>query len=284
MNQCNINIDKILKTSLEHQEPSVVFDEIWDKYSKNKGPVLVYKRMIVLVAAVLVLLISTKYISNMNRLDNTVNSSQKMALRRVTNTDTTNKKQNNIDTKSNEKLALFSESVSNSHSDSAKINPKVKAFKSKELDNVQKKSATSDAKLPIKMAKVNDKVADVSNEMAEIPLAVTDASIGIAKVPSIVTSPSIAMAKMATPVTNSSMASFVIWDNRHYYRTVTIVEQKDLGKRLGKIIKQTTKPQHNWEGNEFPVGTMLYAVSGEDSKAVIAIRLGDIYYRAVAKP
>ena len=225
MNGYNININDVLRASLEHQEPSAAFEDIWASYSKNKGPILVYKRLAVLAAAVLVLIISTKNISSMNPLSSKVALSNKMEMR-VSKGDSASIKRNNHESKLKEKVAMFSES---------------KDYKSAQLDIAHKKSTKVNAKLNIFMGKPD------------------------------------------TRATNEVMNSFVIWDNQNYYLTVTTVNQKDLGKVLGKIIKQTIKPLYNGEGTEFPVGTRIYEIRGESYKNVIATKLKGMYHRLVLK-
>lgn len=290
MNQSNINIDEVLKASLEHQETTVSFDDIWDKYSKNKGPVLVYKRLTVLVAAVLVLLISIKYISSMPELSNTLDSSKKMALKFTVasaprSSASENKKQKSTEAKSDNRVALFNEPVHNldSAKAKAKVNLKAKTFKSEKSYNTQKKAAPLiAAKLPMASAK-KAAAANAASKMAKIASTATDTAIEMDAINQSVTNAAISVGKIAPKGGDEATNSFVIWDNRSYYKTETIVEQKDLEKNLGKTIEQTANPLSNGEGNELPVGTMIYTIKGEDSQKVIAVKLGDTYYRAVTK-
>jgi hypothetical protein len=303
LNQSNIKIEEVLKASLEHQETSVAFDDVWDKYSKNKGPTLVYKRVTVLVAAVLVLIISIKYISSMPGLSNTLDSAKEMKSKTSMADATYNKigvdkKLKSSDIKSNKMIAMFSEKSPKSNSNSTNYDRKSKAkhntdakakvveAKVAEADKINnrmnKTSSLAPSTRSIARLKNPQTVKEDLNAMIGAS-SVTDAAINIARASIPVTNASIAMTKMATPVAEDTVAYFLIWDNRSYYKTSDIVEQKDLGKSLGSIIKETANPFYNCESNGIPVGTVLYEINGEDSKNVIAVLFGSSYYRVVWK-
>jgi hypothetical protein len=71
LNQSNFDIGEVLKASLEKELPSVSFENIWSKYSEHKKPHITIKRMAILVAAILIMVVSKKYISSINKLSNT---------------------------------------------------------------------------------------------------------------------------------------------------------------------------------------------------------------------
>jgi hypothetical protein len=73
LNQSNFDIGEVLKASLEKELPSVSFENIWSKYSEHKKPHITLKRMAILVAAILIIVVSKKYISSINKLSGTKN-------------------------------------------------------------------------------------------------------------------------------------------------------------------------------------------------------------------
>lgn len=306
MNQSNINLNEVLKTSLEHQEPSVSFDEVWDKYSKNKGPVLVYKRITVLVAAALVLLVSVKYISGMPGLSNEKVSSKKLAImfskaESSSNSTLANKKENTSEAKLNQDVMLFSEPAPNSNTDKAKVKAKAKE-KANSANAKVKANANTNAKLYADADAGSDPKAKASakakaniniNDNAKDNIAALDSKVAenadfsklqqnqitadIARVPRV-------NAKQMNPGNHGSIASFVIWDNRNYYATTTLVQEKKLGKKLGKTLEQTINPQLGGDANQFPAGTEIFEIKGEDVKEVVAVKVGECYIRATVKP
>jgi hypothetical protein len=304
LNQSNINLNEVLKTSLEHEEPTASFEEVWDKYSKNKGPVLVYKRLSVLVAAVFVLLVSVKYISGMPGLSNAKDSSKNLVLSfskaKGPSSNTNNDKtQNSPEIKSNRVATLFSEPAPSPNASIAAAAAAGGATAKVAKDTTAKQAAGTTAKVAAAAAKAKAagatanaaKVAAESAAAAAAKVANIDNVDNGARFSKLQVNPTTMDAvilpkeyeKTMTTVNSVVTASFVIWDNRNYYTTTTLVDQKDLGKGLGETIKQTLNPQHNFEGNQIIAGTLLYEIKGEDVKLVIAVKVGEEYFRAVEK-
>lgn len=81
MNQSNFDIGEVLKASLEKEQPSIDFENIWSKYSKHKRPTITIKRLSVLVAAILLIVVSKNYINSIVKLPGVQENTNKIEMK-----------------------------------------------------------------------------------------------------------------------------------------------------------------------------------------------------------
>jgi hypothetical protein len=218
LNQSNFPINEVLKASLETQHSSVSFDKVWNKYSNTKKPFLEYKKLTVLVAAVLFLLISSKYLNDRARMSKSPQIADKAPIM-FSMMDSTQGKDTGVENKQRA-IAPIESSAKKAIQDNSVA-----------LNGPQLKSATISGKKPSSFAKI-------------VPTPTLDAGYGAA-------------------------GELVIWQNITYSRTVTIIPNNNIGKKLGETSQDNILK-----------GSSLYVIKTEDIRKVIAIKVKDLYYRA----
>lgn len=227
MNQSNIPINEVLKTSLETQYPSVSFETVWSKYTNTKKPFMQYKKLTLLVAAILLLLISTKYLNDKVRLAKTSKLSNKSP-------------------------------IMHSLADNSKA---------KDV----KQNAIAFSKLVPKKAEINNNIALGRSSLKLAPTSKANGTYDLAKP----VSPGTLSEGYRVP------GSLVIWKNISYYKTSTMVSIDMLGEKLGEVRKQTGTPKNAGEAKALPVGTALYKIKGVASNKAIAVKVKNVYYKAI---
>ncbi|NQX57956.1 hypothetical protein HQN88_03675 [Paenibacillus qinlingensis] len=73
----------------------------------------------------------------------------------------------------------------------------------------------------------------------------------------------------------------VMWGDVIYSESAETVPSKDIGEQIGKTNKRVHPlPKNNGEANSAEVGSKLYRIVSEDQQKAIAIKKGDVYYKA----
>ncbi|GGA11595.1 hypothetical protein GCM10008018_65830 [Paenibacillus marchantiophytorum] len=73
----------------------------------------------------------------------------------------------------------------------------------------------------------------------------------------------------------------VMWGDVIYSESAETVPSKDIGEQIGETNKRVHPlPKNNGEANSAEVGSKLYRIVGEDQQKAIAIKKGDVYFRA----
>ncbi|OCT12041.1 hypothetical protein A8709_29755 [Paenibacillus pectinilyticus] len=81
--------------------------------------------------------------------------------------------------------------------------------------------------------------------------------------------------------TISDYPSAIAWNDKLYGSSAEEVPPSNIGKEIGEIKrKKTPRPSQNGDSNDKPVGSLLFEITGKDSKDVIAYKVNDTYFKA----